>query len=259
MISFRFLLTAFVFYILQQPISFAQQAVVDDEISPNEVSIEMKYEFSLKADYFPGKKKSDAFLILHDCASDRSVYREITEQLVDKQLHVLALDLRGFGKSTSPTFSHKAMKRKAKDIIAYQVELAQITSYWQEDVLVAFEYLRGKLDKQASISILSSGCSAPYAVSVAEKMHIANMVMLTPEMDYAGKERYKNLTDISTYFIASVHHVETYRTAKELFEWNGHTRSKMLSFKGDHVDAQLLKQNKSLASDIAQWLSERAK
>lgn len=225
----------------------------------NEVTIDRPHEFSLKADYFAGKKKSDAFLILHDCASDRTTYEAITKQLAEQAFHVLSLDLRGFGRSTSATFSHLDMKKRTKDIISYQQLLAQITSYWEEDVLAAYEFLRNKLDKSANISILASGCSSPFAVSAAEKMHVANMVMLTPKMDYAGKERYKNLTDIPTYFIASVHHIETYRTTKELFEWNGHSRTKLLEFKGDNVDAQLLRQNRTLASSIANWLIERAR
>lgn len=239
--------------------ALAAQVASDDNMPNHEVSIPRDNDFVLKADYFAGKRKADGFLILHDCQSDRQDYHPITAQLADNSYHVLSLDLRGFGRSVSETYNHQKMKSNAKDIISYQVLLGQLSSFWQDDVLAAFEYLRTKLDKASKISILTSGCSAPFAIAAAEQWHVSNMVMLTPEMTFADKERYKNLTDIATFFVASVHHVETYQTTKELFEWNGHTGTKMLSYKGETKDIQLLKRSRSLSSDIAAWLMERSR
>jgi len=239
--------------------SAAQQIVSseDKDAPTHEINLLQQEQFKLLGDYYKGRKKADGFLLLHDCSADRTAYQSITEQLAQANYHVLSLDLRGFGRSVSPKFSHDKIKRQTKDIVLYQQKLAQLTSYWEDDVMVAYNFLRQKLDNVSRISILSSGCSAPYAVSTAEKMYVANLVMITPDMDYSTKERYKNLNDIASYFISSIYHVASYQTSKELFEWNGHSRSKMLLFKGGDVDSQLLKKNSSLAKDIAHWLSER--
>ncbi len=239
----------------------AQQAEegIQTKIPENEITLTTADKFTLKADYYPGKEKSDGFLLLHDCHSDRKAYQAVAQQLTDDGYHVLSLDLRGFGRSVSPKFSHSTIKRQTKDIVLYQQKLAQLTSYWEQDTFLAYNFLREKLDNKNNISLLASGCSATFAITTAEKMYVANMVLLTPDMDFAAKERYKNLNDIASYFIGSIYHIASYQTTKELFEWNGHTRSKMLLFKGNNTNAQLIKKNASLAKDIAHWLSERAR
>ncbi|REL31161.1 alpha/beta hydrolase [Thalassotalea euphylliae] len=224
-----------------------------------EVSITTKDKFTLSADYYEGSPRSDGFLLLHGCQSDRQSLTPIAKLLAEQGHHVLSMDLRGYGKSTSEQYSHANIKRNTKDIINYQQRMAQLMAYWEEDVLAGYEHLATKLAKENNISILSVGCAARYAVSTAEQLYVANMALLSPDMDYATKERYKNLRDIASFFISSVHHVQSYQTAKELFEWNGHDRSTMLLYKGNYAGNHLLRRNKSLAIDIAHWLSERAK
>ncbi|REL25181.1 hypothetical protein DXX93_00500 [Thalassotalea euphylliae] len=223
------------------------------------VAIVTKDKFTLNADYLPGLPKSDGFLVLHGCQTDRQALRPVADLLAEQGHHVLLLDLRGFGESISVQYSHEKIKRATKDMIKYQQKMAQLTAYWEDDVLSAYRFLAGKIAKANNISILSVGCSAPYAVTTADQMYVANMAFLSPDMDYATKERYKNLRDIASFFISSVHHIESYQTAQELFEWNGHDRSTMLLYKGNYSGAQLLRRHQSLAIDIGHWLSERAK
>ncbi|MFD2167357.1 hypothetical protein ACFSJY_13975 [Thalassotalea euphylliae] len=239
--------------------SVSAQEAASTKVPDNQILITTKDKFPLTGQYFPGKKKADGFLVLHDCKSDSRPYHDIAKRISQAGFHALALDLRGFGNSVTPMVSHQNIKKNAKDIIAYQQQLAMISAYWELDVLNAYDYLRDKVDNQFAISIFAVGCSAPFAVSTAEQMHVANMVLLSPEMDFIAKERYKNLTDIPSYFISPIHNIESYQTSKELFEWNGHKRSKMLLFKGEHTDSQLLKRNPSLSADIASWLIERGK
>lgn len=225
----------------------------------SEVRIVAEDKFTLSADYFKGSLRSDGFLLLHGCHSNRQSLHAIAKLLVEQGHHVLSMDLRGFGKSVTEQYSHNDIKRETKDIISYQQRMAQLMSYWEEDVLAGYQHLKANLAKENNISILSVGCAARYAVSTAEQLYVANIALLSPDMDYATKERYKNLRDIASFFISSVHHVESYQTTKELFEWNGHDRSTMLLYKGNYAGHHLLRRNKSLAIDIAHWLSERAK
>lgn len=78
--------------------------------------------------------------------------------------------------------------------------------------------------------------------------------MITPQMTYTDKERYKNLIDIPSYFITSSHHAEGYNATQELFSWNGSTKSKMQIFKGDRYDYHLITREQSLINDIAHWI-----
>ena len=217
------------------------------------------HDFLLSADYYYvgkgiNKDKSPGVIVLHDCRSERGRYSELAKTIAAQGIHVLSLDFRGYGESVATGYSQLEIKKNAKDIVSYQNDIALITSYWADDLFAAYQLLRTKVDKNQGIAVVASGCSASYAVSLAEKAHIKAMVFLTPEMSYADKERYKNLIDTPNYFISSAHHLASYRTAQELFSWNGSSYSKIQVFKGGRRDRQLIKARLNLVSDIAQWL-----
>ena len=169
-------------------------------------------------------------------------------------INALALDFRGFGASESGEFSHQAIKKQVKNIVSYQAEVAALTSYWEKDVLSAYNYLRNKIGNEQPISIVASGCAVNEAVLLAQKIRINSCVILSPIMDYMEKEHYKNLIDIPAYFVSSAHHSGSTLTAQELFSWNGDSRSTSQVFKGVSQGHSLLRRNKFLANNIALWL-----
>ena len=242
--------------------SFSQQQ--SPAVNPTEKSVNKNDEhlvrFKTKKDlllggyYFSGANNSSGVIVLHDCASGSKNYMALAKKLADQGLHTLLMDLRGYGESMSSKYSQQDLKNQAKSIVEYQSALTLLTFYWEDDVLAAYHFLRSKVDNNKEIAIVSAGCSAPYAVSLAEKIHLNSLVMITPMMSYADKERYKNLIDIPTYFISSSHHHETFQTAKELFEWNGSNRSKIQLFKGNRYNSALLRGKQYLSDDIALWL-----
>jgi len=222
--------------------------------SAKAVKIVTPDEHLLGANYYFGEEKGAGVLILHDCAHTSESYNDLAEKLSANGIHTLAVDFRGYGASSSEVFSHENIKKKAKSIVAYQNDVAALTSYWELDVLTAFNYLRTKVDRKKGIAVVSVGCASLYAVALAEKMRVNSLVLITPQMNYSAKERYKNLIDIPSYFINSSHHIETIQTAKELFEWNGSKASKIQIFKSDAYDYGLLRRNKYLTDDISSWL-----
>jgi len=105
--------------------------------------------------------------------------------------------------------------------------VALLNAYWGEDALLAYQYLRGKVDKKLPISVISSGCSAYTAVQLSEKVHVKTAVYISPQFDFIGKEQYKNLTDAPHYFIGTTDDPESLQTTRELFHWNGDRCTKM--------------------------------
>lgn len=217
------------------------------------------HDFLLSADYrfFPKKasqKHMAGVMVLHDCHSDRSKYQSLSVSLAEQGLHTLSLDFRGYGNSIAQGYSEMEVKKNAKNIVNYQNDVAVLMSYWPEDLKSAYEYLRSKVDKSKGISVVASGCAGSYAVTLAEQVHLNSLVLMTPEMTFADKERYKNLLDIPSYFISSAQHAISYATAQELFAWSGAKQSKLQVYKGDKVNAQIINANKYLVNDIALWL-----
>ena len=211
-------------------------------------------EFLLFADYYPGDLRSGGVIILHDCQSSRSSYRNMARSLANKGLHTLLVDLRSYGDSISQAYSEEVVKTKATDIVSYQSEMEAIKAYWPADLLGIHQYLSEKIGKNEGISIVANGCSVPYAVSLLEKRQLESMVMISPKMTYSDKDRYKNLIDIPNYFITSAADQDSFETTQELFTWNGDKGSKMQIFKGTAASNQLISRKKDLVNDIALWL-----
>jgi len=211
-------------------------------------------DFMLTADYYAGVTRAGGVIVLHDCKSDRSRYNAMANALLERGLHTLTLDLRGYGGSVSHEFSREIIKQNATDLVSYQSEMALLTTYWQDDLVAAYQFLRNKVDKSQGIAVVTSGCSAAYGVALAEKILLNSIVMITPQMTYADKERYKNLIDIPSYFITSAHHMESDQAAQELFSWNGSKESKIQTFKGSRYGYHLIAREQPLIDDIAQWV-----
>lgn len=222
----------------------------------NQVKFITEDKFMLSGKYFAGKADHSGVLLLHDCKHDSSSYDKLIELISSYGIHALALDLRGYGRSTTNEFSHVNIKKNSKDLITYQGEVTRLTSFWQSDVLAAYNYLRSRISKKRDVAVVSSGCSAAQAVYLTQKMRINSFVMITPILNYMEKEHYKNLIDIPVYFISSAHHAGTYQTTKELFDWNGDNRSVYQLFKGIRVGQSLLKSKRYLSDDIAIWLND---
>ncbi|MDP7592106.1 MAG: hypothetical protein QF552_05300 [Litorilituus sp.] len=234
----------------------AQQAIENVEILTQPVKIKTgdEHDLLLAGDYYLGKKRSGGVIVLHDCHNDRRSYKKIASSLAEQGLHALLLDFRGYGESIAEGFSRKQIKKKSVNIVEYQSEMALLTTYWQDDLLAAYQFLRSKLEGNQGISIVASGCGSIHAVALAEKILLNSMVIITPKMSYNDKERYKNLIDIPSYFVTSYHHQESYQIAQELFAWNGDKRSKIQTFKGDSYAYRLIARKKDLIKDIAHWI-----
>ena len=63
------------------------------------VSLQASDGVNLKASYASPGREGPAMLLIHQCNMDRSSWSGISDDLVASGIHVLALDLRGFGES----------------------------------------------------------------------------------------------------------------------------------------------------------------
>ena len=259
------ILAGFTLLLALTTIAYAQQAqlnnvstqqVVSSKESINPIRFPGVDGFLLSGQYFAGKEKSAGVLLLHDCRHDSRVYQQLNTLLSASGLHVLAVDLRGFGGSESEIFSYDELKKKAKSMATFQSELLRISSFWPSDVLTAYQYLRARISKASHISVVSAGCSAKQAINLAASIRINSFVMITPELTYAEKEQYKNLIDIPVYFIASIHDAQTYQSITELFAWNGNKDSTLQTFKGDYTGNFLMRRQVNLTDNIASWLKK---
>ena len=225
--------------------------------TPKVVKIKPKAdnEFQLFADYYQGNEHAGGVIVIHDCDNDRKPYNLLAKTIAEQDLHTLLVDLRGYGESVSQLYSREILKDKSTDIVNFQSEMVFITAHWGDDLLAAYNFLINNIDKTKGVAVVASGCSTAYAVTLAEKVQLSAMVMITPKMNYNDKDRYKNLIDIPSYFIASANQLSSYQIAQELFAWSGDKHSKMQVFKGNDDSYQVINRQKLLSNDIAFWLT----
>ncbi len=229
----------------------AQVEQVTRLLDAQTVTIPINPDFALNAHYYKAERSKGGALILHDCHNSIARYMSLAEQFQRQRIDAMVLDMRGFGKSISETYSHENIKKQSKDILTYQQNVALLNAYWGEDAIKAYQVLRENLGLKLPISVISFGCAAYTAVQLAEKVHVKSAVYIAPEMDFMAKERYKNLVDIPTYFAGSIHQTESFQTAKELFGWNGDGQTKIQLTK----KAGPLHINSGLFADVALWVS----
>jgi len=220
-------------------------------------------KFKLMADYFQGTKVDNKLtggvMLIHDCNATRKNNDALAKLLNKQGLFVLNVDLRGYGESIEGGFSQKSIRKNAKNIKSYDEAFAALNSYWPKDMLKAFKWLRNKVDNSKQIAVVSYGCAVSQAVAVAEKMRVNSLVIISPDMKYTDKERYKNLIDTPTYFISALQDIDSYKTTQELFEWSGSRNSKMQIFKGNYASHALLRHYKGITEDISNWLQQNLK
>ncbi len=242
----RLLVAAMLFSVT--PYVFAQ------ELAPQTLAITTADQFKLSAQFFPASATAGGVLVLHDCQHSTADYPSLYAALVEQDVFVLALDLRGYGGSQSEQFSEEKIRQQNNDIVSYQGQLAGLMLHWQKDVFTAFQYLQQAMGNNQAISIVANGCSSNQAIYLAEKMALKSVVMLAPELSYGDKEQFKHLSDMPIYLISTKHQTEAMLNAKELFDWSGDRQSVLQIFKGNASSYQLLKQQPYLYEHIAIWL-----
>ncbi len=258
------LLLTILIYLSANNLAFAQIADAHIKQKPTtKKAIFIDGKFKLMADYYKGTKINNKFtggvMLIHDCNASRKNTTKLAKLLNSKGLYVLNVDLRGYGESIEGGFSQQNIRKHAKNIKKYNEAFAALNSYWPKDMLKAFTWLRTKVDKSKQIGIVSFGCAVSQAVAVAEKMRVNSLVIISPDMKYSDKERYKNLIDTPTYFISALQDIDSYKTAQELFEWSGSRNSKMQIFKGNYASHSLLRHYKGITEDISNWLQQNLK
>lgn len=93
------------------------------DVQKKEVDIEGGGGARLKATYSSPGRPGPAMLLIHQCNMDRTAWNDLTASLVDNGVHVLAMDLRGFGESPgAPLDSREAfgelMQKSPADVDA---------------------------------------------------------------------------------------------------------------------------------------------
>ena len=218
-----------------------------------EVTLNTTDEFSLKADYYQAQHKSKrGVLMLHQCNYNRTMYNGIGEQLAQRGIQALSLDFRGFGDSVNAKYSVAKIRELPQE--QRSKAWSNMSAHWPSDVQLAFDYLKGKMDKGGEIGIIGASCGGSQAIALAEKEDISAISFFSSSQNDENIARYsKILAEKPTLIIASEDDGRTFTSAQQLFSSAKHSHSKMISYKGAMHGYPLLDSDKELAQTIVAW------
>ena len=121
---------------------------------------------NLRATYLSPGQPGPAMLLVHQCNMDRTSWSGIASQLVDAGVHVLTLDLRGFGDSGGAPLRETGFQT--------------FMQHSPGDVDVAFDYLAGQSGVDgARVAAGGASCGAMLTADLAARRPVKALMLLS--------------------------------------------------------------------------------
>ena len=213
----------------------------------NVVDLETEDGLSLKASYISPARKGPAMLLLHQCNQDRSSWAEIGKQLHDAGIHVLTLDLRGFGDSEGDGL-------KGDD--GFPGFLARS----QSDVDLAFDYLVGQdLVDKGRVGVGGASCGAMLSAELATRRDVRALMLLSGPPSDAAVAYIGASPDLAVFAAAATEDVITpgvYALLKRAVALSPHPKSTAKIFSGSEHGTPLFGKHDELEPTLIAWLTQ---
>ena len=160
------------------------------------VILKTQDEYSIYGRYYPSTSNTGVIL-LHSTNKNSLEYVNLTKSLVSEGFNVLAIDLRGYGRSVREIARESCCAREDYENMVY-------------DVAVANEFLRGKGSKNISIVGASIGAAVGLKYAINDTA-IGSIVLITPVKMNRGIDMHYLLDDYfrPVLFIGESNETET--------------------------------------------------
>ena len=203
---------------------------------------------NLKASYTSPGRTGPAMLLIHQCNMDRSSWKAISSDLVASGIHVLALDLRGFGESGGEGLSSgfPALLRKSAS-----------------DADLAFDYLIAQSDVDAfRIGVGGASCggmiSADLAVRKGTRIK-ALMLLSSPPSSNAIRNAANN-SELAVFAAATKQDPITPGVAgalESMVNGSANPSSVLRILGGTEHGLPMFSSNPTLQPELLNWLKEQ--
>ncbi len=199
----------------------------------------------LKATYMSPGKPGPAMLLIHQCNMDRNSWSSIASQLVDAGVHVLTMDLRGFGESKG------AGIREAGGFPPFLQTAAG-------DVDMAFDYL----SKQKGVDTGRMGaggasCGAMLTADLAARRPVKALMLLSGPPSEKAVENIAAKPDLAVFAAAATGDTITAGVDKQLkgaVDGSKHPHSTAKIYDGPEHGLPMFAKNADLEPALISWL-----
>ena len=199
---------------------------------------------ALKATYMSPGQPGPAMLLVHQCNMDRTSWAGIASQLVDAGVHVLTLDLRGFGDSGGPPVRE----------IGFPAFMQQAPG----DVDVAFDYLLAQEGVDAErVGAGGASCGAMLTADLAARRDVEALMLLSGPPSEAAVANMASSADLAVFAAAATGDTVTPGVADALqgaVDGSGHPHSTAKIYDGPEHGLPMFDKNADLEPALVSWL-----
>lgn len=212
-----------------------------------DVTIKANDGVLLKATYYSPGQPGPGVLLFHQCNMDRKSWDSTANGLAAKGIHVLALDLRGFGESQGEQWK-------------WDGSLEHALGFWRQNMTVdaerAYEWLslQAGVDK-SRIAAGGASCGVTIALLMAEKhpQEVKTLVLLSGFADARSMEFLKSKRDLPVLTAASEEDGDAYTAIQQIAAASGSPDSKLLTFKGAGHGVKMFGPQPKLEETVLLW------
>ncbi len=199
---------------------------------------------ALKATYMSPGRPGPAMLLVHQCNMDRTSWSGIASQLVDAGVHVLSLDLRGFGDSGGQPVRE----------IGFPAFMQQAPG----DVDVAFDYLVSQegVDPER-VGAGGASCGAMLTADLAARRDVEALMLLSGPPSEAAVANMASSSVLAVFAAAATGDTVTPGVADALqgaVDGSGHPHSTAKIYDGPEHGLPMFDKNPDLEPALVSWL-----
>ena len=199
---------------------------------------------ALKATYMSPGRPGPAMLLVHQCNMDRTSWSGIAAQLVDAGVHVLTLDLRGFGDSGGPPLRE----------IGFQTFMRHAPG----DVDAAFDYLAAQEGVDGErVAAGGASCGAMLTADLAARRNVEALMLLSGPPSEAAVANMASSADLAVFAAAATGDTVTPGVADALqgaVDGSGHPQSTAKIYDGPEHGLPMFDKNPDLEPALVSWL-----
>ena len=199
---------------------------------------------TLKATYMSPGRPGPAMLLVHQCNMDRTSWSGIASQLVDAGVHVMTLDLRGFGDSGGPPLR--------------EVGFQTFMQHAPGDVDVAFDYLAGQEGVDAGrVGVGGASCGAMLTADLAARRDVEALMLLSGPPSEGAVANMASSADLAVFAAAATGDTVTPGVADALqgaVDGSAHPHSTAKIYDGPEHGLPMFDKNPDLEPALISWL-----
>ena len=197
--------------------------------------------------------KAPLVILLHSLGSNRLVYEKLSDELKEKNIASIAIDVRGHRQSTTKLSGKKTFWQnyKNKTFAKYVDDINDIITFVKENY-VAVDSNR--------ISVIGADVSANAAIIAAAKnpQQIKSLVLITPLIEFKGLKSTQALMNYGKHPVAIIvceNDIKNYKDAIILEKYAAGDVNFIKTKAGGAGDS-ILKLNPNLNKSISDWVQK---